>query len=159
MSISEKILMLLGTETSRYKGMPINCLGLPIFKKYHPQSIRNALSKLNSQNYISYSGSSIKITSVGEKYLKRKMLFLQTFKSPFDDNQPKNLLVLFDITEDRKSERNWLRRHLRKFGYKMIQRSVWVGPSPLPKEFIAYIKKIKLDDSIKTFKLAKSYSK
>ena len=39
----------------------------------------------------------------------------------------------------------------------MIQRSVWVGPSPLPEEFLNYLKQIKLIDCIKTFKLAYNY--
>lgn len=40
----------------------------------------------------------------------------------------------------------------------MIQRSVWVGPSPLPKEFLDYVKEIKLEDKFKTFKLSKGYN-
>jgi hypothetical protein len=43
------------------------------------------------------------------------------------------------------------------FDYIMIQKSVWVGPSPLPKEFVEYVKSINLQDSIKTFKLENSY--
>ena len=39
----------------------------------------------------------------------------------------------------------------------MIQRSVWVGPSPLPIEFSSYLKEIKLGDNLKTFKLARGY--
>lgn len=158
MSIPEKILTLLETQTSKYKGVPINCFGLPVLKEYKKQSIRNALNKLHSQNYINYNNSLIEITKGGEKYLENKRNKLKSFGSPFKDKQDKNLLVLFDITEERKTERDWLRRHLIKFGYFMIQRSVWVGPSPLPKEFILYIKKIKLEDSIKTFKLAKPYN-
>ena len=46
----------------------------------------------------------------------------------------------------------------KKFNYEMIQKSVWVGPSPLPKEFMDYVSKIKLKESIKTFKLTKSYN-
>ncbi len=157
MIIAEKILTLLNTQTSRYKGVPLNIFGLPVFKEHHPQSIRNTVSKLHSQNLILYSGSSMKITKNGKNYLKRRSVLLQTFESPFNDIQPKNLLVLFDIPENRKAEREWLRRHLRRFGYHMIQKSVWVGPSPLPQEFITYIKKIQLKDSIKTFKLAKPY--
>ena len=38
-----------------------------------------------------------------------------------------------------------------------VQKSTWVGPFPLPKEFKEYLKKIKLDKCIKTFKLAKPY--
>ena len=64
---------------------------------------------------------------------------------------------MFDVPEPKKAEREWLRWHLKKFNYVMIQKSVWVGPSPLPKDFLDYIKKIDLKDSIKTFKLAKGY--
>ena len=64
---------------------------------------------------------------------------------------------MFDIPEIKKVERNWLRWHLKKFNYIMIQKSVWVGPSPLPKEFLDYIKSIGLEDGIKIFKLARGF--
>ena len=64
---------------------------------------------------------------------------------------------MFDIPTDKKAHREWLRWHLKKFGYIMIQKSVWVGPFPLPKEFKEYIKEIKLDKCLKTFKLEKPY--
>ena len=66
---------------------------------------------------------------------------------------------MFDVPTERKGEREWFRWHLKKFGYIMIQQSVWVGPSPLPKEFNDYVKSIKLDRCIKTFKLAKPYNR
>lgn len=40
----------------------------------------------------------------------------------------------------------------------MIQQSTWVGPSPLPKEFIKYIEDIGIKKQLKTFKLAKPYT-
>ena len=46
----------------------------------------------------------------------------------------------------------------KEFNYSMIQKSVWVGPSLLPKEFLDYIEKIKIKDGLKTFKLAKGYN-
>ena len=39
----------------------------------------------------------------------------------------------------------------------MIQKSVWVGPSPLPQDFIFYLKEVDLENEIKTFKLEKGY--
>lgn len=66
---------------------------------------------------------------------------------------------MFDIPEPKKAEREWFRFHLKKFNYEMIQRSVWVGPSPLPKEFLDYLKEIKLTEYVKTFKLDKPYNK
>jgi len=66
---------------------------------------------------------------------------------------------MYDIPSDKKKERDWFRRKLIKFGYIMIQKRVWVGPSPLPKDFLDYLKEIKIGDNCKTFKLAKSYIK
>ena len=65
---------------------------------------------------------------------------------------------MFDVPETKKAEREWLRWHLKKFNYLMIQKSVWVGPSPLPKEFLDYLDTIKIKDCFKTFKLAKGYN-
>lgn len=65
---------------------------------------------------------------------------------------------MYDVIEAKKKERDWFRRQLKNFGYIMIQRSVWVGPSPLPKEFLSYVKLIDLQDHLKTFKLAKPYT-
>ena len=65
---------------------------------------------------------------------------------------------MYDIPTAFRKERDWFRRHLVKFGYIMIQKSVWVGPAPLPKDFLDYLKEIKIGDNFKTFKLAKSYT-
>ena len=42
------------------------------------------------------------------------------------------------------------------FDYLMIQKSVWLGPSPLPSEFVSYTKSIGLDSCIKVFHVTKS---
>lgn len=97
------------------------------------------------------------MTKAGKEYFKNKRKLALKFDSPFKSNDPKNLLLMFDVPESRKAERNWLRLHLKIFQYLMIQKSVWVGPSPLPKQFKAHVKEMGLDVFIKTFKLAKSY--
>ncbi len=85
-------------------------------------------------------------------------LFHHTFTSDLNKNAPKDLIVMYDIPHTKKKERDWFRRHLKKFNYVMIQRSVWVGPSPLPEEFLHYVKSIGLYDQLKIFKIAKSYT-
>ena len=113
-----------------YKGVQINAFGLPILLEKKPRI------KLN----------------------KRKRDFYNpTFISPFKKDSPKNLIVMYDVPQEMKKERDWFRRHLTKFGYIMIQKSVWVGPSPLPKDFMVYLKEIKIGDNLKTLKLAKPY--
>ena len=98
------------------------------------------------------------ITYKGELFLNEKTrTILKKFTPEKTENDPKDLLILYDIPEDKKTERNWFRRELRKFHFVMIQRSVWVGPSPLPKDFIKYVQEIKIKDNFKTFKLAKGF--
>ena len=120
------------TKTFFYKGIRVNMFGIPVGDKNK--------TRIRIQNR------------------KRRSYYL-TFDSPFSKKDPKNLIVIYDIPESMKKERNWFRRQLKSFGYEMIQRSVWVGPSPLPKEFKIYVKMIGLKNKLKTFKLAKPYSK
>jgi len=157
LSIEDKILELLLKPTHQYKGVPITALGLPAIFPYKKQSMSNAFYRLKKEGYVSKENDYILILPKGRKYVENKKARLITFTSPFKKGTPKDLLVMFDIPEDQKAEREWFRFQLRQFGYKMIQRSVWVGPSPLPKEFLDYVKSLKLKDCIKTFKLAKSY--
>jgi CRISPR/Cas system-associated endoribonuclease Cas2 len=89
---------------------------------------------------------------------RKRKFYNVSFDSPFKKDSPKNLLVMYDIPSDKSNERNWFRRHLKKFDYIMIQKSVWVGPSPLPNEFIRYVETIGLKKQLKTFKLSKVYT-
>lgn len=117
--------------TPYYKGMRVNAFGLPIPKEdYH--------------------------TRIKKKDRKRNF-YHAAFLSPFKKDSPKNLIVMYDIPEQKKKERDWFRRQLKNFDYTMIQRSVWVGPSPLPQDFLDYVTMIGLRKQFKTFKLAKAY--
>lgn len=113
----------------KYKGMSVDIFGLPIFDD-------------DSKKKINIS----------------KRRYLQSFTSNFTKDAPKNLLLMYDIPHAKKKERDWFRRQLINFGFIMIQKSVWVGPSPLSTGFLAYLKRIGLEKEFKTFKLAKSYT-
>ena len=158
LSIGDKILKLLFEPTHQYKGMRVSMFGIPAIFPYKKQSINNAIYKLNKDGYISKRDNYVRLLPKGKKYVENKKVRLLTFDSPYKKESPKNLLVMFDIPEIKKAEREWFRFHLRQFDYEMIQKSVWVGPSPLPKDFLDYVKEIKLKECIKTFKLAKPYN-
>jgi len=157
MSIEDKIFKLLFEPTHRYKGMPVSMFGLPAIFPYKKQSINNTVYRLKKDGYISKEDDYISLLPMGRKYVENKKVRFLIFDSPYKKESPKNLIVMFDIPETKKAEREWFRFHLRQFDYEMIQKSVWVGPSPLPKDFLDYIKEIKLRECIKTFKLAKHY--
>jgi len=157
MSIKNEILQILNTPKYYYKGIPISALFLPALGNYNEKSVRNNFYYLNKNGYIEKSGVNFIISKNGKTYLeKNKKIQLKNFDG-IENNSQKNLLLLYDIPEGKKTKRDWFRRTLIKFGFVMIQKSVWVGPSPLPKEFLEYVKLIGLKDSIKTFKLEKGY--
>ncbi len=111
-----------------YKGVPVNSFGIPILNPYK-----------------------------NKKEAKHRF-YHSRFYSSSAKNSPKNLIVMYDIPSDKKKERDWFRRQLKKFDYSMIQKSVWVGPSPLPEDFLKYVKSIGLIKQLKSFKLAKPYT-
>lgn len=161
MSVEKEILEYLdkNKSTLKYKGIRVGFMGLPDFQHYKYQTLANKSSILSKKGLIKKmpNGEYI-ITTKGKIFLEKGRDFLKKFETDKDENSPKDLLIIYDIEEIKKRERDWFRRHLRNFHFVMIQRSVWVGPSPLPKEFSEYLKEIKLGENLKTFKLAKGYS-
>jgi len=154
----EKILIDLANTTLNYKGVKTSMFGTPISRNYSKNSIKSTMYRLNKQGFIEKKDNNWQVAHLGKKYLKRKEESLRQFNSSFNKKSIKNLILMFDIPEKQRAEREWFRWHLKKFNYVMIQKSVWVGPSPLPKDFMDYISKIGLKNNIKTFKLAKNYN-
>jgi len=161
MSLVMEILEGLWNTHLYYKGVRVNLLGVPMLWKHEDRDRKNSLKstmfRLRKNGFIEIKSGKWILTKVGKEYFENKRKLSIKFASPFILNAPKNLLLMFDIPESRKAERNWLRWHLKEFQYFMIQKSVWVGPSPLPKKFGIHLKKIGLYNYIKTFKLAGSY--
>ncbi len=162
MSVEKEILEYFNKNQStiRYKGVRVSLLGLPDFKYYKYQTLANKFSILKKRGLVSKNSmGEYFITFKGKVFLDEGKDFLNKFETEKNKNLPKNLLIVYDIPENKKKEREWFRRHLKKFHFKMIQKSVWVGPSPLPKEFSDYLEEIKLKDNLKIFKLEKGYYK
>ena len=120
----------------KYKGLTVNHFGLPVFSA--------------GENMVSKPVKGEK----GKRYFQYRC-----FNHNFKNTAPKDLIVMYDIPNDKKKERDWFRRSLKRFDYIMIQKSVWVGPSPIPKDFLNYLKSIGLFNKFKTLKLAKPYSR
>lgn len=140
----------------RHAGVRLGFLGLPDFKYYKYQTLANRCSILKNMGYIKEVNGIYFITYKGEEFLNKKSRFiLKKFKSNKTDKDPKDLLILYDIPQNQTSIRNWFRRELQSYYFVMVQRSVWVGPSPLPKDFLQYVKEMKISENFKTFKLEK----
>jgi len=157
MSLVERILKELWNTSIHSKGGKVNLFGIPRFKKVPFGSMRTTIYRLHKEKLIQKEDSRWFLTPAGRRYARKKLNSLKDFFSTHKKDTPKNLIVMFDVPECKKAEREWLRWHLKKFNFIMIQRSVWVGPYPLPRDFLDYVKKIGLKESIKTFRLARPY--
>jgi len=146
MSLVDKILDSLLEASLSYNEPGVRLFNFPKYKNYSRNSLKSTLTRLRSKGFIENSDKGWRITPTGKKYIKKKADSFVNFESCFLKDAPKNLIVMFDIPETQKAEREWFRWHLKKFSYKMIQKSVWVGPSPLPKKFNDYVKQIGLKE-------------
>jgi DNA-binding transcriptional regulator PaaX len=136
------------TETYRhFRGLPSK---IPKRKPI----LENALEKLQERQKISKliyklknDGLIVKnrdkkiwgITNEGKNKIKKltqEVLGIQ-LKSGYKVEQSDELkIVIFDIPESMKEKRRWLRDVLRNLKFTMLQKSVWIGKTILPENFI-----------------------
>lgn len=110
------------------------------------------------------SGLVIKNKSTGWEITEKGKTYAQLFfkkeqrEKSYENFKNKNrnkrdTIVMFDIPEHQKKNRNILRYHLVMLGYERLQKSVWIGGSPLPAEFIEYLKISNLFPSVHIFRI------
>jgi len=124
------------------------------FKRYNKESVRVSLTRLNKKGYVRNLNGEWKITDKGKKYLQLNSKN-EYIPSPFKKESECNTILSFDISENSRRMRNWLRNQLKIFGYKMLQQSLWIGPGPLPQEFLKKLKELKIRENIKIFTISK----
>ncbi|MBI4837030.1 MAG: hypothetical protein HY813_01325 [Candidatus Portnoybacteria bacterium] len=116
------------------------------------------LSKLKKENLITKNqGDRIVITKEGEKYLQSKIERPSRYKRYSTENLPEAeiVLVVFDVPEEKRAKRDWLRFQLAEFSFKALQKSVWWGETGLPKEFIKDLKKYEIFPYVHIFSVKK----
>lgn len=121
-------------------------------REINESSVKNTISRLKKKGLIDNNNSKWHITQLGKELLSQKNSSPTRFnKSELIISKIKTTIVIFDIPENKRRSRDWLRHELIDFGFEFVQQSVWFGPS-LPKEFITYLGKEKLLQYIKFFK-------
>lgn len=111
--------------------------------KYKKHNFYVLVSRLLKANQIS------KTVRCGEVYLtltNHKGILVERFPliKLRDKWDGKFRVVIFDIEEVNKRRRDFLRNKLKELGFGMWQRSVWVSPLPIEKEFKEFLKEQKL---------------
>ena len=162
MSFAEEILIILSSYSGGYKMMRRKIYGLPDGPEnpshFKEEYLRVVLSRLKKRGLVANKNHAWNITKKGKEHLKNnKKLRLNHFGSLKVDEKSQNetMVVAFDIPEKKKFYRNWLRSELISLNFEPIQKSVWLGPYPLPKKFIEYLNEINILSHLKFFKVRK----
>ena len=124
---------------------------------------RALLSKLKKDGIIEIrkanEGKIISLTKRGLAKLhalrKRKKDALPEIRSTIEKSNGV-LIVAFDIPEKERRKRDWLREALGRFGFRMIQKSVWIGKVKIPKEFLDSLRDLQLIDCVEIFEISKT---
>jgi len=116
-------------------------LGLDKSYKFSKQTFHSTLQRLQKQKLIARSDVGWRITDLGRK------LILKINYSPRPVLPPEDgvaRLIIFDVPERDRRKRLWLRIELANYGYRMLQKSVWLGRRPLPQDFFGALEDLSL---------------
>ncbi len=110
----------------------------------------NTLSRLKSKKLVVKAASS----DIRKWKLNlRGKLILKQLEERISSKDNRLRIFIFDIPEEKRYYRDWLRRKLVFEGYKMLQRSVWIGRRPLSQDLMVKIYTKKLWTNIHFFEV------
>ncbi len=118
-------------------------------------SFYSLLYKLRREGFIDKKDGVWKITSSGRAKYKiiKNHLPKRQHKKETDTTFK---IIVFDIPEKYRRKRYWLRAQLAQLGFKMLQRSVWVGKAKLPQEFMEDLRDLRIIQYIEILAVTKS---
>ena len=116
------------------------------------RSFDQRLYHLKKNGLINCSDENVSLSKKGFSYFNKKKLFCKISSRPGNET---DLMVIFDIPEKKRTTRNWLRDQLKDWNFKMIQKSIWKGKGPLPKEFNERLIMLGIKEDVQVFKIRK----
>lgn len=147
---------LMRARMSGYGGPPEVLFGEPRKeRRIKITTFRVTVSRLEKQGYIERDGLLWHITDKGRTYMKERVAKQLPSHCRWNTEKAartKNMIIVFDIPEKLRGKRAWLREELSRLGFIMLQKSVWLGPSLLPKEFIQHVQNLNLLRYLKFFR-------
>lgn len=117
-------------------------------------AMRVALSRLKKDGLVTAGERGVwKITAKGRAMAEKIGMVIPQKKEVA--RKEKNTIIIFDIPE-REAKKRWaLRSELIGLGFELLQKSAWIGPGPLPKEFIEYLRQKRLLSNVHIFSINK----
>lgn len=111
------------------------------------------LYRFRKRGLISTKGNQIQIH---RNKLHKELSQRTTVMKGIHPLKTERILISFDIPEEKKKVRDWLRNQIKYWDFKMIHKSLWLGNGPLPKEFNLRLKLFGIEGNVKTFKVRKT---
>jgi CRISPR/Cas system-associated endoribonuclease Cas2 len=135
-------------------------------EKYEKSKYYKLLSKLKSQGFIMEKARDVGpgifvLTSAGKRKLaklKKRRAEMFPPKHYYKEKGGRFVIIIFDIPENERRKRAWLRSILAYLGLEMIQKSVWIGKVKIPKDFIADLTKLNIIDHVEILEVNKTGS-
>ncbi len=120
------------------------------------QKIYSTLDRLKKSGCIDAVNQGWKINKIGLAKLNKLVSANLPSKKYAKEESNTVKIITYDIPENRRRERAWLREKISNIGFNMMHQSVWIGKVKIPKEFLEDIKIIKLDKFIEIISINKS---
>ncbi|MGC9046687.1 MAG: hypothetical protein ACP5IC_01030 [Minisyncoccia bacterium] len=145
------------------KYLPIKKIKTNYLSRYERQylhttknNLYNLLYKLQQKGYVTKKINNQRQYWILTPKGKIKMSSIKSKRSLpsinyINDKDKKFKIIVFDIPEQYKNERNWLRRALTLLGFSMLQKSVWCGYNKIPPQFKKDIEDLNINKFIQFF--------
>ena len=123
--------------------------GLPYkHKELSHRQIYESVRRARKQGWLEQKKTNDQIYYRLTKQGRIKQLILTLKKSPLKSGKHATI-VIFDIPEEKRTFRNYLRRLLKQMEFTMVQKSVFIAPHLLPREFYILLEELGLGPCVK----------
>ena len=124
-------------------------------KELKDAAFRTTLSRLKAQGLVESAGYGMwTLTRKGRQAIAAPEEKDQRYaKFRKDGAGKRDTIVIFDVPEEKRKLRDYLRVELVSLGYEQLQKSVWIGSGPLPEEFMRQIEQWDIRKTVHIFSI------
>ena len=128
-------------------------------KKERDKKFYNLMHRLRKDGLITKKKLSWAITKKGKQKLdglkERKEVFIPKKKYLIKEGRELNIII-FDIPEEQRRKRDWLRETLIQLGFSKLQQSVWISKNKLPEELLKDLQTFRILEYVEIFSITKT---
>ncbi len=127
----------LGASIRKIKSMPDISAIYEDLKNIEMNSLRTVIWRLKQKGLLTNKEGLLSLTETGAATINN---------NPMRENRwdGKWRMIFFDIPENRRGQRNWLRAQLKNQEFRMVQQSVFIGKAPLDQATFEHINELGL---------------